>query len=304
MAPEMETASAPRPVVLVIDDDDGLHEALRLVLEDDYEVLSAFDGDEGLDILGRRHVDLVLLDLLMPRIDGWHAFEEIRALRAWPPRVIFLTGIDHSAAAVAALKLGADDWIIKPFEEPALLMQLRSLLPARRPIILTGGHPGTRASVAVVLHTRCGLPVDYGPPPANSHALTVPPGHDEADLVAVLSQSPIGLTELSRPTRTVLHRVSRRYADASVEGLAGDLGLSRGHVSERFRQEVGLPLVDYIARVRVEVIKQRLAMPGRPPLERLAEEVGLCHASHLSRVFAKYVGMSPGQYRTNMQRQP
>lgn len=292
-----------RPVVLVIDDDYGVHAALQLILEEQYEVISAFGGAEGLQQVEQRRVDLVLLDLLMPRIDGWQVLEKLQKANAPRPRVVFLTGVDSSAAAVAAVKLGADDWIVKPFEEAALLMLLQSLLPTRRPVFLRGGELGSRASIAVILLTRCGIPVDYRASSLlNSHVLQVASGHHERELGSLLSRPPIGLTSLSPAIGAALYRVSRGFAESSVNALADVLELGSSYLSDRFRQEIGLSLGDYIARVRVEVIKQRLCQADGTPLDRLAEEVGFCHASHLSRVFARYANMSPGLYRRNMQR--
>ena len=106
----MEPARAPRPVVLAVDDHVSIHTALHLVLGDDYDVVSATTGEAALREIERRRVDLILLDLVMPGLDGWQVFEHVRQ-RPHPPRVIFLTGIDNSAAAVYATQLGAIDWI-------------------------------------------------------------------------------------------------------------------------------------------------------------------------------------------------
>jgi YesN/AraC family two-component response regulator len=298
----VENECVTRPVVLVIDDDDGVHAALRLVLEDDYDVISALSGDVGLREIDQRPVDLVLLDLLMPEVDGWEVFEQVRRMTGHRPKVIFLTGIDSSRAAVAALKLGAEDWVVKPFDESTLLAQLRSLLLPGRSVVIQGGDLGTRACVAVLFLSRCGGTVDYQPAGyGGRQVLDVRGAHTEAGLTAVLSRPPISLTGLSRFTRAVLQQVSGRFADVNVESLTTALDRSSGYLSERFRRETGLTLRDYIARVRVEVIKQRLGQPGCPPLEGLAEEVGLCHASHLSRLFTRYVHESPGLYRAKMQ---
>ena len=87
-------------------------------------------------------MDLVLLDLLMPGLNGWQVFERLLEYRnGRRPKVIFATGVDSSAAAVAALKLGAEDWIVKPFEESALLMRLGALLPTGSMDQVPGGRP-------------------------------------------------------------------------------------------------------------------------------------------------------------------
>ena len=79
-----------------------------------------------------------------------------------------------------------------------------------------------------------------------------------------------------------------------MTSLARAVGLSTDSLLRRFKRDLGLTPRDWITRVRVEVIKQRLT-PDLP-LERLATEVGLCDASHLSKVFTRYVRESPGLY--------
>jgi CheY-like chemotaxis protein len=247
---------------MVVDDDPGIHEALRLTLDDHYEVHSASGGAEALQDLARRHVDLVLLDLLMPGVDGWQVFDRIR-LMAPRPKIVFLTAVDRSEAAVTALQSGADDWIVKPFEEPALLTRLHSLLHPPPPVILRGGHVGIRATVAVALLSRHGVPVDYRMPASgDTGVVDVDAGRDEAGLAALLGRPPVSLTGLSPAIRTVLYRVSIRFSESTVGDLASAAMLSSGSLWERFRREIGVPPVEFLVRVRVEVIKQRLCDPG------------------------------------------
>ncbi len=150
-----------RPVVLVIDDDEAVHDALELVLEDDYEVISAFAGEQGLAEAGCTPCQAWSFSTYsMPKIDGWATFETILEMGGRRPKVIFLTGVDSSAAALGAVRLGAEDWLVKPFEEPALLMQLDALLRPRR-VIVRGGELGVRGTVGVLTFVRCGLSAEY-----------------------------------------------------------------------------------------------------------------------------------------------
>jgi AraC-like DNA-binding protein len=216
------------------------------------------------------------------------------------PRVIFLTGVDSSTAAVAAVKLGAEDWIVKPFDETLLLTQLRGLFHNRR-IFIHGGDSGTRGTIAVLASRSCGLSVEYledGLAPSDdggSPVIDAVIAGSEKGLAALLSRPPL-MTALGESTIAALHHVSRRYWEVNVDGLAQAVGLSADSLLKLFKRDLSVTPREYIARVRVEVIKQRLARPGRPSLERLAEEVGLCDAAHLSRIFMRYEGQSPGLY--------
>jgi CheY-like chemotaxis protein len=127
---------------------------LRLVLQDDFDVIAVSRGEAVLQELAVRHVDLILLDLLMPGVGGWDVFERVQELKPHRPRIIFLTAIDSSVAAVAALKLGADDWILKPFDDDLLLARLRAVLSEKRCLAVRGGDLGTRATIGAVALSR------------------------------------------------------------------------------------------------------------------------------------------------------
>src|SRR2546426_12128110 len=90
-----------RPVVLVVDDDDGVREALHLILDDDYAVLDVADGRTALALIRAQHVDLVLLDILMPDLDGIEILREIRAVDSHVP-IIMMTAVRTVVTAVAA----------------------------------------------------------------------------------------------------------------------------------------------------------------------------------------------------------
>jgi len=116
-----------RPLILVVDDDPGVLDALRLTLGDLYDVLDARDGNTALKLLQAGNVDLVVLDLLIEGIDGITLLERLRILRIAVP-VLILSGINTAWAAAAAMRLGAIDYLTKPFEEAELLTVIASAL--------------------------------------------------------------------------------------------------------------------------------------------------------------------------------
>ena len=113
--------------ILVIEDDSNIRELLRLYLEQEgYAVETAQDGMEGLRAFKRIHPDLVLLDLMMPVMDGTQVIKEIRAQSKTP--VIMLTAKGETFDKVAGLELGADDYVTKPFEMRELIARVRAVL--------------------------------------------------------------------------------------------------------------------------------------------------------------------------------
>ena len=117
-------------MVLVVDDDVGLRESFRLILEDEYEVLDAPDGPRALDLIRSAPVDLVLLDIRLPDMDGIEVLERIKAIDE-QIEVILVTAVKTVRTAVAAMKLGAFDYLTKPFEEDELFAVIRRALERR-----------------------------------------------------------------------------------------------------------------------------------------------------------------------------
>jgi two-component system response regulator MprA len=114
--------------VLVVDDDRAVRDSLRRSLEfNGYEVVLAADGAEGLVAVGAQHPDVVVIDVMMPRLDG---IETTRALRAAgnDVPVLVLTARDAVGDRVEGLDAGADDYLTKPFALEELLARLRALL--------------------------------------------------------------------------------------------------------------------------------------------------------------------------------
>jgi two-component system response regulator AtoC len=119
-----------RPVVLVVDDDPGVRESFRLILEDHYDVADVPDGPSALDVVRTSAVDLVLLDIRLPGMDGIEVLERIKAIDEGM-EVILVTAVKTVRTAVAAMKLGAFDYLTKPFEEDELLSLSRRALERR-----------------------------------------------------------------------------------------------------------------------------------------------------------------------------
>ncbi len=126
----LEPPRGIRPVVLVVDDDPGLRESLRLILEDEYEVLDVPDGLQALDIIRSCQVDLVLLDIRLPGMDGIEVLERMKTLDE-QVEVILVTAVKTVRTAVAAMKLGAFDYLTKPFDEEEILALMRRALEKR-----------------------------------------------------------------------------------------------------------------------------------------------------------------------------
>lgn len=113
--------------ILVVDDDENICDMLRLYLENDgYEVKTAADGAEGVTYFKMYEPDLVLLDIMMPKKDGWQVCREIREVSSKP--IIMITAKGEVFDKVLGLELGADDFIVKPFEIKELSARIKAVL--------------------------------------------------------------------------------------------------------------------------------------------------------------------------------
>ena len=119
-----------RPVALVVDDEESVRESFRLVLDQDYDVLDAPDGIRALDIVRAHHVDVVLLDIRLPEMDGIEVLERLKTIDD-SLEVILVTAVRTVRTAVAAMKLGAFDYVTKPFEDEELLSLVRRAVEKR-----------------------------------------------------------------------------------------------------------------------------------------------------------------------------
>jgi two-component system, OmpR family, alkaline phosphatase synthesis response regulator PhoP len=114
--------------ILLVEDEENLHEALKLNLElEGYEVTSAFDGSDALKAVQGEYFDLIILDIMLPEIDGIAVIESIRVQNIEVP-VLILSAKNSSSDRVLGLKKGADDYLTKPFNLEELLLRVQKLI--------------------------------------------------------------------------------------------------------------------------------------------------------------------------------
>src|SRR5947209_6040715 len=113
--------------ILIIEDEEGIIHLLNLYLKDaGYEVIAARDGADGLALHAREHPDLLILDIMLPAIDG---FEVCRRIRAWSKTpILMLTARGSEHDRIEGLELGADDYLVKPFSPRELVSRVRAIL--------------------------------------------------------------------------------------------------------------------------------------------------------------------------------
>lgn len=122
------------PLVLIVDDDELIRELLRTRLElDGLRTASARDGVEALDVLASRRPAAMVLDVSMPRMDGFQLLESLRRTNRLPPPTLMLTARNAAEDVQRAIGLGAKDYMAKPFDDQLLLRRVRRLLRSPAP---------------------------------------------------------------------------------------------------------------------------------------------------------------------------
>ena len=112
--------------VLVVDDDIEMTDLIKIILEPNtFEVFAANSGQDGVDLAHKIKPDVILLDLLMPGMDGWQVCKEIRKFSQVP--ILILSAISKPGMVARALDEGADDYLLKPMPSSVLIAHLRKL---------------------------------------------------------------------------------------------------------------------------------------------------------------------------------
>lgn len=125
--------------VLVVDDESRMVEFIAMNLElEGFRVVRAANGSEALEKASREHPDLVLLDIMMPEMDGFETLEGLRETSSVP--VIFLTAKSEEVDRIKGLDLGADDYITKPFSPRELVSRIRAVLRRTEPAAVTNSE--------------------------------------------------------------------------------------------------------------------------------------------------------------------
>ncbi|QHW34901.1 response regulator transcription factor [Paenibacillus rhizovicinus] len=117
--------------ILVVDDDPHIRELVRLFLaREGFHIVEAEDGEDALRVLEQTQVQLVILDVMMPNMDGWELCRELRRDMELP--VLMLTAKGETSQKIKGFELGADDYLVKPFEPLELVARVRALLKRYR----------------------------------------------------------------------------------------------------------------------------------------------------------------------------
>jgi DNA-binding response OmpR family regulator len=119
--------------ILIVDDEPSIIVALQFLMEQNgYRTLVAFSGEEAMEAVARHHPDLILLDIMLPVVDGFEVCQRVRENPAWKDiRIVMVTALGSDVNVTKGLDLGADAYITKPFSNAELVAKVKELIECR-----------------------------------------------------------------------------------------------------------------------------------------------------------------------------
>ena len=249
---------ANKPTILVIDDNNDIRQYEHTLLQDDYIVLEAADGKEGLDIAKKEVPDLVICDVMMPVMDGLEFTQKLKTHTATSHiPVIMLTAKNLEEHRAEGYEHGADSYITKPFHSKVLLARIENLLKQRK--LLKHLFQGTLEAEQEI---------------ADSH-----------------------LEDRDKQFVKQLHAIIQKNLSDSefgVEDIGKQIGLSRVQLYRKVKAMTGSSVVDLLRKARLAKAK-RLLESRSMSVSEVAYDVGFSAPSYFTKCFKDEYGMLPGE---------
>ena len=255
---QLVSENTNKPTVLVIDDNNDIRQYEHTLLQDDYIVMEAVDGKEGLEIAKKEVPDLVICDVMMPVMDGLEFTEQLKTNKATSHiPVIMLTAKNLEEHRAEGYEHGADSYITKPFHSKVLLARIENLLKQRK--LLKRLFQDSKEAEQEI---------------AESH-----------------------LEDRDKQFLKQLHSIIQKNLSDSefgVENIGKQIGLSRVQLYRKVKAMTGSSVVDLLRKARLAKAK-RLLESRSMSVSEVAYDVGFSAPSYFTKCFKEEYGMLPGE---------
>ncbi|WP_367390801.1 response regulator [Lewinella sp. LCG006] len=257
-----------QPTVLIVEDNDDFRAYLLEILRPYFRLVYANDGLDALEVLNQQEVDLVVSDVMMPRMDGFELLKSIRSKpQQWGLPFILLTARSEQADQLYGLRLGVDTYLSKPFEQNELIARIHNLLDnqQKRKAAFEG---------AIISEREKRLGSTMVKVPALSG-----PSFDELwliDLEALLTKH-------------------IREPQLKVRDLARDMAMSERSFRDKLISCTGLKPSQYILQARLQLAYRLLEDKRYPTIAELTYAIGLQSTAYFSKSFKSFYGKSPSE---------
>lgn len=252
-----------QPVVLIVEDNPDLRLYLISIFDSYYQILEAADGQQGLEIALKTVPDIVVTDLMMPRLDGFGLCKSLKTdERTSHIPVVLLTAKATLSDRLEGLELGADDYLQKPFNREELLVRVKNLLQQR-----------------ALLRQKFSL------------------------IATLSSQEPSAIPDnIPQVLDTQFIQKVRRVVEAhlgessfEIEDLCKELGMSRTNLHRKLKALTDSSATEFIRKIRLERAAQ-LLQEGKNSVSEVAYQVGFESLSYFSKTFQEQFGTLPSEY--------
>lgn len=250
-------------ILLMVDDNPLICENMKTLLGDFCEVLIAYDGQQALDIVKEREVDLILSDVEMPIMNGIEMCQQLQSDEMYSHiPILFLSGRSDENDRLLGLTNGAIDYIPKPFSHEELLAKLRSIFKLRK-------------------QERTFLLAQLMKPKEETQEAT--------ESQEIVKEDPF--------VNQFMNLIRERYtsAELSVDDLADELCVSRSTMFRRIKMVVGKSPVELLGEYRLNEAMRQLKENDYASINEIAYAVGFSDPSYFSKRFKAYFGISPTQ---------
>lgn len=260
MLPVIPQTTAERASILLVEDNADVRRFIKQQLEQAYQIWEVENGVEGLAFLDRKLPDLILSDVMMPKMDGITFTHKVKTqeISSHIP-VIMLTAKGDRSSKLEGLETGADDYLSKPFDADELKLRIRNLIEQRRKLREHFQKPGI---------------LDWEGTKENSL--------DEAFLnrLRALIEAEIGNEELS------------------IESLSEGLGISRGHLHKKLKALTNMSPSVFLRTLRLQKAKRMLEQ-GVGTAAEISFRCGFSSPAYFSKCFKDQFGLAPGMVKPN-----
>lgn len=247
-----------RPTILVIDDEQDVRSFLYEAFKDTYNVIVAVDGEDGLKKLNDNLPQLIISDVMMPKLNGYEVCEKIKSSPEFCHiPVILLTANDDEIKKIEGLELGADDYVTKPFSIKYLEVRVKTLIENKQRIFK---HYSTNSTI----------PKDA----------LITSGRDKEFLEKI--------------NISIENNMSN--SGFGVEELSADIGMSTSHFYRKLKELTGQPPNAYLRNFRLQKAAELLTANKNLSAADVMFEIGMESKSYYSSAFKKIHGVSPSEF--------
>ena len=252
--------------LLVVEDNPSLQNYLKLILEEEYQIITANNGQEALEILKEKTIDLIVSDIMMPIMDGYELLNHLKENNQYRQiPVIMLTAKADKEDKLNALRIGVDDYLLKPFDEDELLARIGNLIQNNNE------------------RQKEWQKISQEKPQKNTKEV-------KSEAIVFTKENSEWLAKLEK---TVFEQMS--LPNFTTETLAQEMAISRRQLNRKIKEYTGLTPNKYIVEIRLQKARNLLEQSPNLTIKEVSYKVGFSKTEYFSKLFKARFGKNPSE---------